>query len=132
MGLRAAGPSRVAGSWAAVGRCGPWTAGRWAFWAAGPLGRRGPWAAGLLLAKPVVFRKDVEFCVKNNEKRRKILWVRVKGSFTLQKKLGPDSSKKWYEPITFVKKYWLFRRAIGALKGAFTLQKNLGPDQPKN
>ena len=82
--------------------------------AAGPLGRRGPWAAGLLLAKPLVFRRDVEFCVKNHEKRPKILWVRFKGSFTLQKKLGPDPSKKWYGPITLVKKYWSFHRAIGA------------------
>ena len=26
---------------------------------------------------PVVFRRDVEVCVKNHEKRRKALWVRV-------------------------------------------------------
>ena len=62
----------------------------------------------------VVYRGDVEFCVKNHEKSRKILWVRVKGSFTLQKNLGPDRPKKWYGPITFVKKYWSFHRAIGA------------------
>ena len=37
-----------------------------------------------------------------------------------QKKLGADSSKKWYGPITFVKKYWSFRRAIGAYGPAST------------
>ena len=40
--------------------------------------------------------------------------------FTLQKKLGPDPSKMWYEPITFVKNYWSFRRAIGAYSPAET------------
>ena len=34
--------------------------------------------------------------------------------FTRQNNLGPDSSKKQYGPITFVKKHWSFCRAIGA------------------
>ena len=39
--------------------------------------------------------------------------MRSKACLHYRKKLGPDLSKKWYEPITFVKKYWSFPKAIG-------------------
>ena len=34
--------------------------------------------------------------------------MKTLGAFTLQKIMGPDPSKKWYGPITFVKKLLVF------------------------
>ena len=46
-----------------------------------------------------------------------------------RKNFGSDPPKKWYRPITFVKKYWSFLRAIGAYGPAETsvfLYKSFG------
>ena len=59
-----------------------------------------------------------------------MVFMRCTGAFTLQKNFGPDPPKKKYGSRTFVKKYWSFRRAIGAYGPAklqYFFTKVLGP-----